>query len=220
MRDRILDATERLLGRLGYQKTTMDDIAREAAIGRRTIYLHFAAKEEVALATIDRIVERLKGAMREVAASAATPEERIKAILRLRVLFRFDAVRDYYHGIDEIFRALRPAYMARRARYFAEEAALLAEVLESGRSAGAFAFDDATATAHLLLIATNSLLPASLSTKELGERREVEARVAGIADLLVDGLRARPAAPPVPATSARGGRRRAPSPISTLSEEA
>ena len=51
MRDRILDATERLLGRLGYQKTTMDDIAIEAAIGRRTIYLHFAGKEAVALAT-------------------------------------------------------------------------------------------------------------------------------------------------------------------------
>ena len=34
-RDLILDATERLLGRLGYQKTTMEDIAREAGIGKR-----------------------------------------------------------------------------------------------------------------------------------------------------------------------------------------
>jgi len=32
MRDQILDATERLLGRLGYQKTTMDDIAVEATL--------------------------------------------------------------------------------------------------------------------------------------------------------------------------------------------
>ena len=55
MRDRILDSAERLMGRLGYQKMTMDDIAREAGIGRRTIYLHFPGKEETGLATIDRI---------------------------------------------------------------------------------------------------------------------------------------------------------------------
>ena len=39
MRDRILDSAERLLDRLGYQKMTVDDIAREAGVGRRTIYL-------------------------------------------------------------------------------------------------------------------------------------------------------------------------------------
>ncbi len=72
MRDRILDATERLLGRLGYRKTTMDDIAAEAGVGRRTIYLHFPGKEEVALATIDRIVERLREAAPGPASSMTT----------------------------------------------------------------------------------------------------------------------------------------------------
>jgi len=203
MRDRILDATERLLGRLGYQKTTMADIAHEASVGRRTIYLHFATKEDVALATIDRIVERLKQAMREVATSTRPPGDRLRAMLSMRVMFRFDSVRDYYQGIDEIFRSLRPAYMARRARYFADEAALLAEVLEIGRDAGVLRFDDAKATAHLLLLATNSLLPSSLSTTELGERGEVEGRVEGIAELLVNGLRLGPEPPVSPRPNGR-----------------
>ena len=38
-RDRILDAAERLLARFGYKKTTMEDIAREAGLGKRTLYL-------------------------------------------------------------------------------------------------------------------------------------------------------------------------------------
>ena len=126
MRDRVLDSAERLMGRLGYQKMTMDDIAREAGIGRRTIYLHFPSKEETALATIDRIVDRLKSRLGELAASDLPWDERLRRMLLVRVLFRFDSVRDYYHGIDEIFRSLRPAYMARRARYFAEEAAIFA----------------------------------------------------------------------------------------------
>src|SRR6516162_5182690 len=98
-----LDATERLLARLGYQKTTMDDIAREAGIGKRTIYFHFPSKEEVALGSIDRIVERLKGRLRALAAVGSGPADRLRRMLLERVLFRFDSVRDYYEGIDEIF---------------------------------------------------------------------------------------------------------------------
>ena len=188
MRDRILDATESLMGRLGYQKMTMDDIAREAGIGRRTIYLHFPSKEETALATIDRIVDRLKTHLRGIVASDSSWDDRLTRMLLARVLFRFDSVRDYYHSIEEIFRSLRPAYMARRARYFAEEAAIFGELLAAGREAGAFVFDDPEATATTLLLATNSLLPSSLSTRELGERAEVEARAARIAELLLKGL--------------------------------
>lgn len=204
MRDRILDATERLLGRLGYRKTTMDDIAIEAGIARRTIYLHFPTKEEVALATIDRIVERLKGRLREAATAPVPWEERLREMLSIRVLFRFDSVQDYYHGIDEIFRSLRPAYMARRARYFDEEAAILAEVLLHGRDAGVFTFDDARSTAHALLLALNALLPSNLSTRELGERREVEEQVARISDLLLYGLCRREPPRRRPATPRRG----------------
>lgn len=189
MRDRILDATERLVGRLGYQKMTMDDIAHEAGIGRRTIYLHFPSKEKTALATIDRIVDRLKSRLLEIAAADVPWDARLRRMLLERVLFRFDSVRDYHHGIDEIFRSLRPSYMGRRARYFAEEAAIFAAVLAAGRAAGAFELDDPDATAMTLLLATNSLLPSSLSTRELGERPEVEARAARIADLILRGLR-------------------------------
>jgi AcrR family transcriptional regulator len=187
-RDRILDAAERLLARLGYEKTTMDDLAREAGIGKRTIYVHFPSKEEVALSTIDRIVERLKGRLRAIAVSRAASAERVRLMLLARVLFRFDSVCDYYQSIDDLFRAIRPAYMNRRARYFAEEANIFAEVLTEGRAAGELAFENPFTTAQLLLLATNFLLPSSLGTRELGERGDLEAKVSGIAELLLVGL--------------------------------
>jgi AcrR family transcriptional regulator len=188
MRDRILDATERLISRLGYEKMTLNDIASEAGIGRRTIYLHFPSKEEIALATIDRIVERLKERLRELAASELPWEERVRRMLLERVLFRFDSVREYFHSIDEIFRSLRAAYMARRTRYFEEEAAIFASVLTEGRRAGAFAFEDLEDTTATLLLASSALLPSSLSTRELGQRDEVGARARNMANLLIKGL--------------------------------
>jgi AcrR family transcriptional regulator len=67
MREVILDAVDRLLGRYGYQKMTMDDLAREAGISKRTIYLHFPGKEAVALASIDRVVDRLLDQLQAIA---------------------------------------------------------------------------------------------------------------------------------------------------------
>jgi AcrR family transcriptional regulator len=170
MRDLILEATERLLGRLGSQKTTMEDIAREAGIGKRTIYLHFPGKEEVALSSIDRIVDRLKDRLAAIAASGDAPAAQIRRMLAERVLFRFDSVRDYYLSLDELFQSLRPAYMARRERYFAEEAALFAAVLAKGRAAGVFACEDPLATATTLLLATNALLPSGMSARSAAAR--------------------------------------------------
>lgn len=188
-RDQILDAVERLLGRYGYQKMTMDDIAREAGVGRRTIYLHFSGKEEVALCSIDRVVERVQERLREIAAdTGVSAAERLRRMLIERVLTRFDSVHDYHESLDSLFEALRPAYMARRGRYFDAEAAVFETVLEEGKRAGTLAVGDAAQTARALLLATNALLPYSLSARELGKREEIAARAELLADLVLNGV--------------------------------
>lgn len=52
--DRILDAAATLLVRWGYRKTTIDDVAREAGVGKGTIYLHWKDKTELFVAAIWR----------------------------------------------------------------------------------------------------------------------------------------------------------------------
>ena len=39
--ERLLDVATTLLVRWGYRKTTIDDVAREAGVGKGTIYLHW-----------------------------------------------------------------------------------------------------------------------------------------------------------------------------------
>jgi AcrR family transcriptional regulator len=188
VQERILDAVERLLARYGYRKMTMDDLAREAGIGKGTTYLYFRSKEEVALSSIDRVVERVLERLRVDAGSEGPPDERLRRMLVTRVLTRFDSVRDYSQSLDEMFETLRPAYLARRQRYFEAEAALFAAVLAEGRRLEVFAVGDVAAAAHTLLLATNSLLPYSLSARELGARAAVERNARRLADLLLVGL--------------------------------
>jgi AcrR family transcriptional regulator len=187
-RELILDAAERLIGVLGYSKTTVEDVARAAGVGKRTVYVYFPSKEEVVLCTIDRIVGRLLLRLRAIAASDRPPAEAVRAMLLDRVLFRFDSVREYRHGLDELFASLRPAYLARRKAYFDAEAAEFAGVLSAGAAAGEFDCPDPATAAETLLLATNSLLPYALSARELGRRKDVEARAGRTADLLLYGL--------------------------------
>ena len=189
VKDAILDATDRLLARFGYRKMTVEDIAVEAGIGKGTIYLHFASKEEVVLSHVDRIVDRLKQQhLAVIARSENTAPERIRQMLLARVLFRFDSIQHYTQSLNDLLAALRPGLLARRAKYFEEEAQIFAEVLAEGRASGELQLEDEFAAARGLLEATNGLLPYSLSTSELGEREEVKRRTSAIADLLLHGL--------------------------------
>ena len=56
--ERILDAAATLLVRWGYRKTTIDDVAREAGVGKGTIYLHWKDKNDLFRAAIWREQQR------------------------------------------------------------------------------------------------------------------------------------------------------------------
>ena len=187
-RNLILDATDRLLARYGYKKMSMEDLAREVGIGKGTIYLYFSSKEEVALARIDRVIDRLRDRLQTIARSDASPAERLRRMLIERVMYRFDSVQHYTESLNAVMAAIRPSLLERRKSHFADEAQIFAGVLKSGKSLGAFTFKDPRATAEAMLLATTSLLPYSLSVKELGERDEVEAKVTRIANLLLNGI--------------------------------
>ena len=57
--EQILDAAAALLVRWGYRKTTIDDVAREAGVGKGTIYLHWKDKNELFRAAIWRASEQV-----------------------------------------------------------------------------------------------------------------------------------------------------------------
>lgn len=53
-KERILDAATALLVRWGYRKTTIDDVSREAGVGKGTIYLYWRDKNELFGAALRR----------------------------------------------------------------------------------------------------------------------------------------------------------------------
>jgi len=70
--ERILDAAAALILRWGYNKTTIDDIARQAGVAKGTIYLHWNTREELFAALMKREKAALSEDVRQrIAADAA-----------------------------------------------------------------------------------------------------------------------------------------------------
>ncbi|HEX6126091.1 MAG TPA: TetR/AcrR family transcriptional regulator [Pyrinomonadaceae bacterium] len=184
----ILDATDRLLAGRGYKKMTIDDLAAEVGIGKGSVYLHFESKEEIVLSHIDRIIERLKARLVEISGKDIPRQRRLKEMLIERIIFRFDAVQNYTQSLNDVLSKIRPSLLERRKRHFDEEARIFATLIKDGIEAGEFAKSNANDVAVSLLVATNALLPYSLSTQELGERAEIQKRASQVADLLLKGL--------------------------------
>lgn len=179
---------DRRLGRYGYRKMTVDEVAADAGIGKGTIYLHFPSKEELVLSHVDRIVERLLERLEEIASKDGPAPQRLRAMLVTRVMFRFDAVQHYTESLSDVLADIRPGLLQRRATHFRREADVIARVLVEGRRARELDTRNVPDTAHAMIEATNALLPYSLSPQELGDRKNVERRAATIAELLVRGL--------------------------------
>ena len=85
-RERILEAAARLFHQRGLQPTSLDDIVAASGVCRSTLYYHFASKEELGLAVLDRLAERfaaevLEGTLRDERVSARRRLERFLAAI-------------------------------------------------------------------------------------------------------------------------------------------
>lgn len=189
VRDSILDATDRLLSQYGYKKMTIDDLAREVGIGKGSIYLHFKSKEEIALSHIDRIIQRLCRKLSEIENEDLSQKDKLLKMTLMRVTFRFDSVQHYTQSLDELLSSLRVKLLARRRKYHDSEANIYSRVIEDGQKSGAFVEGNPLEIAHAFLLATNSLLPFSLSTRELGKRRELVRKTEYLTELLLRGIK-------------------------------
>lgn len=79
-RTRILQTADRLYRQIGYQKTTVADIARELGMSPANVYRFFRSKDEINDAVGRLLLGEVLAAMTEIAASDGPAGERLRAI--------------------------------------------------------------------------------------------------------------------------------------------
>ncbi len=91
-KDAILDEATRLFAERGYEGTSMADLAERVGLRKASLFHHFASKDQLRRAVLERLVQRVSHALSK--ASEAGPADGAEAFAR-----RVDAVTDTVVGM-------------------------------------------------------------------------------------------------------------------------
>lgn len=178
-RERILDAMQSLIQTRGYSAVSYQDIAGELGVRKASIHYHFATKQALGIAVIERYGQRIDAALGQAMQGGTDPWKLLDAYL--------GPFREFGSSDDKIclcgalageFLALPDEMQSMVTEFFDQHQQWLQKLLSSGRKSGAFSF---TGSPRRLARLTFSALQGALLVKrtngDVGQIRDVVAEL-------------------------------------------
>jgi AcrR family transcriptional regulator len=86
-RERLVEATASLVAERGYHQVGVDEIGAAAGVSGAAIYRHFAGKQDLLVAVIERAVDALMGKALAIVDESTSPAEALDRLVRAHVDF-------------------------------------------------------------------------------------------------------------------------------------
>src|SRR5688572_28881824 len=83
-REKILEAAVGLFKRFDLKRTTIDEMAKEAGIGKGTVYNYFTSKEEIFLAVHRQSIQEQMRKLRSVVRKESSPTQQLIRFVQAR----------------------------------------------------------------------------------------------------------------------------------------
>ena len=148
---RILDTASRLFLQKGYDHTTLQDIIDATKLSKGAIYHHFASKEAILIAVVDRIGDFNSAVLAEIRdRKGLTGAEKLKEIFRTSVHLSFQG--GIIHMIPYLIE--NPRFLTLQAKSIFEEAAphYVLPILNEGIADGSIRADHPEELSEVLIL--------------------------------------------------------------------
>ena len=155
-RERVLAVAQQIFARFGIRKTTMDEIAKMARMGKATLYYYFKSKEEIFAEVIHKESFVLKQKLFEEIAKAESPQDKIRAYVLTRMIYLKD-LSNYYTTLTDEYLEHYSFVEKERKEFTEHEIDTLEEILSQGVEQSVFEMDDIRLTARMIAIALKGL---------------------------------------------------------------
>jgi AcrR family transcriptional regulator len=151
-REALLSKCLHLFAQRGCSRTSVDDIARAAGVTKGAIYWHFASKNEIFHAILDRIRAQWQEVVHVPVSTSGDPQAQLGRL--------FDAYAELFRESPDICLFLQQVVLDRQnkpfaaevAKVFATTARFIARIVDEGKARGVMNTDvDSLTMAHLIL---------------------------------------------------------------------
>ncbi len=186
-KNNIITAAQSLFARFGLKKTTVDEIAKFARVGKGTIYKFFRSKEEVFSEVVDREIEFLKLKILEAIDKETQPEQKIRAFMLAKINY-LKVLANLYHITQKDASEHWPEIEEARQKMTEQDRNIIKRILDEGVKLGVFVIKNTALTAMAIAVAFKGFeIPWMLS----GKKYEVEKNVNLLLGILFNGIKAR-----------------------------
>jgi TetR/AcrR family transcriptional repressor of nem operon len=171
-REKLLEAATAILGRNGYQATSVDDILEAAHVAPSNFYYHFKSKEELAIEVLEGYFEHSRQEMAPIFMNRSTTAtqklERLHGAIVKKATASGCCGGCPMGNLAQELSDSHPEFRMRLSRYFQECVEVIAGVVKDGIKAGEFrSSTDPQAAGYLIFGSMQGLLLLAKSMKKV-----------------------------------------------------
>lgn len=188
---KILKKAKELFLIYGVKKTTVDEIAKAAGIGKGTVYLYFSSKGDIVSDLAVQEANSIASQLNKVIAKESGAEEKLRVFIKTFILNCHDYVNSNVHAADifDVIRHYRSKCEINEQDYEGEMAVttrIVSEILLLGKEEGVFIFDNLLELVANMSFALQSYFPP-VSTEFT--REDLDKKSDYIIDLIINNLK-------------------------------
>lgn len=145
-RELIIDSFEKHLDSAGFRNTSVEDIARDLHISKKTIYVHFESKDDLYRHVAERKADTLAEHVAQALAALPTNQEKIEGLIEHAFAITHEWLLD---SRDTEFTE-RYHYQIAEESFIDAYTGLFREYIHAGIAAGEFTAEDSEITVRLV----------------------------------------------------------------------
>ncbi len=174
----------KMFGKYGFQKTTVDEIARAAHKAKGSVYYYFKSKEELFLAVVTQEINVLKSGLTRIIVDNLDATGMIRSYMMSRMVLMKDAV-NYHESLKADFVNDFAFLNGIRDDFTGFEINLMKAILDRGINENKFQIKDTQATAQVIILAMKAIEIPFYHQHKIAE---FEQTIVELIDILIKGL--------------------------------
>jgi AcrR family transcriptional regulator len=183
-KDNILKVATKIFSKYGFQKSTMDEIARASHKAKGSVYYYFNSKEDLFRAVVQQEINEIKSGLTRVLVKQQDTTTMIRQYMLQRMALMKNAV-NYHETVRADFSEKYEFLEDIREEFFRFEKELFKAILDKGVEEKKLDIRDTMAAANVIILVMKAIEIPFYLQKQISQ---YEQTITELLDMLMQGL--------------------------------